>query len=254
MQDSKEKLKKPKQSEKTARLPNTAESVDDNGDVASLRFEDAESISSERSGVPNGEVLSVSSSLVLEDLKKKRMESAIRTLLECVGEDPDREGLVRTPHRFAEALLFFTKGYAQTLKGVVSEGVFHENHNEMVIVKDIDFHSLCEHHMVPFNGKVHIGYIPSNSVLGLSKLARIVEMFARRLQVQERLTTQICEGIVEVLKPKGVGVVMESQHMCMVMRGVQKATALTITSSVRGVFKKDNRTRQEFFSLINSNR
>lgn len=184
--------------------------------------------------------------------RQEKMENAIRALLECVGEDPTREGLIRTPARFASALLFFTKGYAQTLSEVVSTGVFEENHNEMVIVKDINFHSLCEHHMVPFVGKVHIGYIPSSKILGLSKLARIVDMFARRLQVQERLTTQVCEGIVEVLQPRGVGVVVESQHMCMVMRGVQKEGALTITSSVRGVFKRDSRTRQEFFSLVNA--
>jgi len=189
------------------------------------------------------------------DMKRQqKMKEAIRTLIECVGEDPNREGLVSTPARFAKALMFFTKGYAENLKGIVDKGIFVEEHQEMVIVRDIDIYSLCEHHMVPFIGKAHVGYIPGNKILGLSKIARVCEMFSRRLQVQERLTTQIAEAMVEVLDPVGVGVIIECQHMCMVMRGVQKNGTITTTSSVRGIFKKDHRTRQEFFSLVTNRR
>mmetsp|Transcript_4375 Transcript_4375/g.5078 ORF Transcript_4375/g.5078 Transcript_4375/m.5078 type:complete len:256 (-) Transcript_4375:1336-2103(-) len=185
-----------------------------------------------------------------EEDRRKRMEEAVKTLIECVGEDPEREGLVSTPARFAKALLFLTKGYAENLKGIVNKGIFVEDHQEMVIVRDIDIYSLCEHHMVPFIGKAHVGYIPNDKILGLSKIARIIEMFSRRLQVQERLTTQVAEAMVEILNPAGVGVILECQHMCMVMRGVQKQGAMTTTSSVRGIFKTDHRTRQEFFSLV----
>jgi GTP cyclohydrolase I len=184
--------------------------------------------------------------------REERMAGAVRTLLECIGEDPDREGLARTPLRFAKALMYFTSGYGQSLDEMVNQAIFDEKHNEMVLVKDIDFFSMCEHHVVPFFGRVHVGYIPREKVIGLSKLGRITEMFARRLQVQERLTTQICEAIMEILQPRGVGVVIEATHMCMVMRGVQKTNAKTTTSSVRGVFQSDPRTRQEFFAHINS--
>mmetsp|Transcript_10786 Transcript_10786/g.19048 ORF Transcript_10786/g.19048 Transcript_10786/m.19048 type:complete len:228 (+) Transcript_10786:189-872(+) len=185
-----------------------------------------------------------------EKEREEKMAGAVRTLLECMGEDPDREGLGRTPVRMAKALMYCTKGYSESLEDVVNEAIFNENHNEMVIVKDIDIFSTCEHHIVPFFGKVHIGYIPNEKVLGLSKLGRIADLFARRLQVQERLTTQIAEAIMEILAPQGVGVVIEATHMCMVMRGVQKASAKTTTSSVRGVFQSDPRTRQEFFSHV----
>jgi GTP cyclohydrolase I len=184
--------------------------------------------------------------------REERMAGAVRTLLECIGEDPDRDGLSRTPLRFAKALMFFTSGYGQSLDDMVNQAIFDEKHNEMVLVKDIDFFSMCEHHVVPFFGRVHIAYIPREKVIGLSKLGRITEMFARRLQVQERLTTQICEAVMEILQPRGVGVVVEATHMCMVMRGVQKTNAKTTTSSVRGVFQSDPRTRQEFFAHIHS--
>jgi len=181
------------------------------------------------------------------------MEASVKSLLTAIGENPEREGLKRTPKRMTEALMFFTKGYEQNLEDIVNEAIFNEHHNEMVLVKDIDLFSLCEHHMVPFLGKVHIGYIPRKRILGISKLVRVSEMYARRLQVQERLTTQIAEAIMEILDPQGVGVIIEATHMCMVMRGVQKPSAKTTTSSVRGVFQSDPRTRQEFFAHVYSN-
>ena len=178
------------------------------------------------------------------------MVNSVKTILSGLGEDVNREGLQKTPERVAKALQFFTSGYDQNLTEIVNGAIFSEDHHEMVIVKGIDVYSMCEHHMVPFFGKVHIGYIPKNKIIGLSKLARIVDMFARRLQVQERLTKQIASAIHEVLDPLGVCVVIECAHMCMVMRGVQKTAASTTTSSVLGVFQQDPRTRAEFFSHI----
>ncbi|RPB03657.1 GTP cyclohydrolase I [Choiromyces venosus 120613-1] len=178
-----------------------------------------------------------------------KLSGAIKTLLECIGEDPNREGLLDTPMRYANAMLYFTKGYEENLKNIVNNAVFQENHDELVIVKDIEVFSMCEHHLVPFTGKMHIGYIPNNKVLGLSKFARIAEMFARRLQLQERLTKQVAMAIEEILQPQGVAVVMESAHLCMVMRGVEKTTATTTTSSMLGVFRKSTRTREEFMHL-----
>jgi GTP cyclohydrolase IA len=180
----------------------------------------------------------------------QEMTDAVRALLVGVGEDPTRDGLERTPKRVAEALKFLTSGYNQSIEELLNGAIFDVGHDEMVLVRDIDLFSMCEHHMLPFIGRAHVAYIPKQKVVGLSKIARIVEMFARRLQVQERLTRQVAETLQEVLQPHGVAVVIEASHMCMVMRGVQKPNSWTVTSSMVGVFKEDPRTRQEFLNLI----
>ncbi|PRT54462.1 GTP cyclohydrolase 1 [Wickerhamiella sorbophila] len=182
--------------------------------------------------------------------RESRIADAVHTILTELGEDSSRAGLQDTPGRYARALLELTRGYQQNLVEVMNGAVFDEDHDEMVIVRDITVHSLCEHHLVPFYGKIHIGYIPRSKVVGLSKLARIAEMFSRRLQVQERLTKQVAMALWEVLEPRGVAVVMEANHMCMEMRGVQKPGASTTTSCMLGCFRDQQKTREEFLSLL----
>ena len=178
------------------------------------------------------------------------IEDHYRDMLAFVGEDPDREGLLRTPHRAVEALKFLTQGYTQDAQTLLNGAIFHEDYDDMVVVKDIEFYSQCEHHILPFFGKVHVAYIPDGRIVGLSKIPRLVDMFARRLQVQERLTTQIADAIEDTLHPRGVAVVVEGSHMCMLMRGVQKQSATMVTSHVKGVFRTDRATRQEFMALV----
>jgi GTP cyclohydrolase I len=176
----------------------------------------------------------------------------IRELLAKLGEDPAREGLVRTPERVERSLAELTSGYGETVAEVVGNGVFTEDCSEMVMVKDIEFYSLCEHHLLPFFGRVHVAYIPEGRIIGLSKIPRIVDVFARRLQVQERLTQQIAQAIQEVLAPKGVGVVAHASHLCMMMRGVQKQNSAAMTSCLLGCFRSDPKTRNEFLGLVRS--
>jgi GTP cyclohydrolase I len=173
----------------------------------------------------------------------------VRAQLAMLGEDPDRDGLVKTPERVAKAMTFFTRGYDMSLDDIVGNALFEEEHENMVMVRDIELYSLCEHHLLPFFGKAHVAYIPNKRIVGLSKLPRIVDMFARRLQVQERLTEQVAKAIDDVLAPHGVGVVIEAYHMCMMMRGVEKQNSRTITSALRGVFRDDGKTRDEFLRL-----
>ncbi len=177
----------------------------------------------------------------------------VRELLARLGEDPDREGLLRTPDRVTDSLKWLTRGYRQSVEDVIGTAIFNEDHHNMVVVKDIELYSMCEHHMLPFFGKMHVAYIPNGRILGLSKVPRIVEVFARRLQVQERLTEQIAAAIQDVLQPEGVGVVCEAYHLCMMMRGVEKQNSKTITSAMKGVFLEDLKTREEFLRLTSLN-
>ena len=192
----------------------------------------------------------LSETLLSTGKEDERLESLARNLLVELGEDPDREGLERTPRRVAESLRFLTRGYQEDVGQVLNGALYEVAHDEMIIVRDIEVFSLCEHHLLPFFGKCHVAYIPSRKVIGLSKIARLVDVFARRLQVQERLTTQVAQVLMEKINPLGVGVVMEAQHLCMIMRGVQKQNSVAVTSAMLGVFRDKKQTRDEFLSLV----
>ncbi len=174
----------------------------------------------------------------------------VHAILAALGEDPERDGLVKTPSRVEAALRWLTRGYSLSVADVVGDAVFEENHESMILVRDIELYSLCEHHLLPFFGRAHVAYIPDGRIIGLSKLPRIVEVFARRLQVQERLTDQVADALMDVLRPQGVGVVIEANHLCMAMRGVEKQNSRTVTSALRGAFRDDQKTRDEFLRLV----
>ena len=186
-------------------------------------------------------------------LESAGLQELVRALLTRLGEDPDREGLLETPRRVADSLGFLTRGYDQTVEDVIGDAIFNEDHHNMVVVKDIEMYSMCEHHMLPFFGKIHVAYIPNGRILGISKIPRVVDVFARRLQVQERLTEQVADAIMKQLQPEGVAVVAEAYHLCMMMRGVQKQNSKTVTSAMKGVFLEDLRTREEFLRLTSIN-
>jgi GTP cyclohydrolase I len=177
-------------------------------------------------------------------------QAEVRTILTALGEDPERPGLVKTPVRVENSLRWLTRGYEMSVADAVGDAVFEENHSSMILVRDIEMYSLCEHHLLPFFGRAHVAYIPDRRILGLSKLPRIVEVFARRLQVQERLSDQIADAIMDILQPHGVGVLIEATHLCMAMRGVEKQNSRTVTSAVRGIFRSDLRSREEFLRLV----
>jgi GTP cyclohydrolase I len=187
------------------------------------------------------------------DERELEFAALVRRQLELLGEDPDRAGLVKTPERVAKSLAFLTRGYAQDAAAVIGDAVFEETHESMVMVRDIEIYSLCEHHLLPFFGRAHVAYIPNGRIVGLSKMARVVDVFARRLQVQERLTEQVARALEAALHPRGVGVVIEAQHLCMMMRGVEKQNSRTITSALRGSFRDDGKTRDEFLRLAYAN-
>ena len=189
----------------------------------------------------------------MNDKKRKKLEMNTKNLLEILGEDPSREGLLNTPKRVAKAWEFLTKGYNENLDELINNAIFEGESKDMVIVKNIEFYSLCEHHMIPFYGKAHIGYIPDGKIIGLSKLARITDLFSQRLQVQERLTNQIAQCLQEVLNPRGVAVVLEGKHFCMLSRGVQKQNSIATSSSMLGIFREKESTRNEFLKLIEMN-
>ncbi|HEX2207441.1 MAG TPA: GTP cyclohydrolase I FolE [Longimicrobium sp.] len=181
---------------------------------------------------------------------EEALQPLVRQMLQILGEDPARDGLLRTPERVERSLAWLTRGYGMTAEEVIGDALFDEAHENMVVVRDIDVYSLCEHHLLPFFGRVHVAYIPDGRIVGLSKLPRVVEVFARRLQVQERLTEQIAAALEQVLRPRGVGVVMEASHLCMMMRGVEKQNSTTVTSAMRGAFLHDIRTREEFLRMV----
>jgi GTP cyclohydrolase I len=184
----------------------------------------------------------------------KPFAAKVGEILAAIGEDPNREGLVKTPERVEASLRFLTQGYGMTVEEVIGDAVFEESHQSMIMVRDIEVYSLCEHHLLPFFGRAHVAYIPNGKILGLSKVARIVDVFARRLQVQERLTDQIADAIMDVLKPTGVGAVIEAAHFCMMMRGVEKQNSRAVTSALRGIFRDDSKTRDEFLRLAHGGR
>ena len=190
----------------------------------------------------------------MSNIDKERLEKITKELLEIIGEDTNREGLLKTPKRVAKSWEFLSQGYKQDLDTIVNNAIFNESAKDMVIVKDIEFYSLCEHHLIPFYGKAHVGYIPDGKIIGLSKIPRIIEFYARRLQVQERLTNQIATCIQDLLNPKGVAVIMEGRHFCMLMRGVQKQNSIASTSSMLGTFKDKSNTRNEFLKLVEVNK
>jgi len=187
-------------------------------------------------------------------MENDKIENLTKQLIEEIGEDPSREGLLKTPSRVSKAWSFFSGGYNQDLDKIINNAVFNEDATDMVVVRDVEFFSLCEHHLIPFFGRAHVAYLPNGKVIGLSKIPRIIDMFSRRLQVQERLTRQIAETVKEILDPIGVAVIMEGQHMCMQMRGVEKQNSLTTTSSMLDKFRESDRTRAEFLSIIGLNR
>jgi GTP cyclohydrolase I len=184
--------------------------------------------------------------------KEEEFEQAVTKVLELLGEDPKREGLLKTPNRVAKALKFLTEGYDQDPQEILNQALFTTSNDEMELVRDIEFYSMCEHHMLPIIGRAHVAYIPDGKVVGLSKIPRIVNVYARRLQIQEQMTEQIADAILSTIKPKGVAVVIHARHMCMEMRGVQKINSTTVSSALRGLFKSDERTRNEFYNLINT--
>ncbi len=184
--------------------------------------------------------------------KQEEFENAVTKILELLGEDPKREGLLKTPSRVAKAWEFLTEGYHEDPKEILNQALFTSSNDEMVVVRDIEFYSTCEHHMLPIIGRVHVAYIPDGKVVGLSKIPRIVNVFARRLQIQEQMTEQIADAIADTINPKGVAVVVHARHMCMEMRGVQKINSTTVSSALRGLFKSDQRTRSEFYNIINT--
>ncbi len=204
--------------------------------------------------VENGVSATTASSPATETMQALELDELVRQMILHLGEDPDRAGLLRTPERVAKSMRWLTRGYNQSVQEAIGEAVFEEKHESMVLVRDIEVYSLCEHHMLPFFGKAHIAYYPNGRIVGLSKLPRVVDVFARRLQIQERMTDQIADALMEVLQPMGVGVVVEAYHLCMMMRGVEKQNSKTVTSALRGIFRDDAKTRDEFLRLAHGGR